>query len=170
MDYPKTVPNVALSGGKFTDGDPASGTPASLVPAEWLNSVTDELLNVLAEANINPDEASNTQVRDAILAIIAAQFSGTNQSLGASGYQKLPGGLIFQWGTFPSFAHQTIISVTFPITFPNNAVMGIANTYDGGTAATYRVNAENPGLNSMTITNTLTSGSVPAGGWLALGY
>jgi len=30
--------------------------------------------------------------------LLSSNFTGTNQSLTSNGYQKLPGGLIFQWG------------------------------------------------------------------------
>lgn len=41
-------------------------------------------------------------------------FTGTNQDKGASGYQKLPGGLILQWGT----GTDTASNKSFPIPFP----------------------------------------------------
>lgn len=50
-------------------------------------------------------------------ATLAGAFQGSNQSLADSGYQKLPGGLMFQWGG------ATITNVdtayNFPIAFPN---------------------------------------------------
>lgn len=49
-------------------------------------------------------------------------LKGSNQSLASSGYQKLPGGLIFQWLTTASISGNTSASVTFPITFPNVVV------------------------------------------------
>lgn len=66
MDYPNSVPNVNLLNGKFTDGNPSAGVPASLDPSEWANLVTDELLNVLAAAGIAPSEAINNQLATAI--------------------------------------------------------------------------------------------------------
>ncbi|MFA9439387.1 hypothetical protein ACDA63_07100 [Uliginosibacterium sp. sgz301328] len=47
---------------------------------------------------------------------VAAQemFSGSNQNLVANGYQRLPGGLILQWG---NAVIGSGTSVTFPITF-----------------------------------------------------
>jgi len=66
MDYPKTVANVNLLAGKFTDGNPGTGEPASLVPAEWCNALTDEQLNILAAAGIEPNEADSTQLGVAI--------------------------------------------------------------------------------------------------------
>lgn len=44
-------------------------------------------------------------------------FQGSNQSLAASGYQKLPGGVIIQWGTFT--VNGTGVAVTLPVTFPS---------------------------------------------------
>lgn len=59
-------------------------------------------------------------------------LKGSNQSLAASGYQKLPGGLILQWGF--SFANAAGSVITFPIAFPTallNICTGIANNTNG---------------------------------------
>ncbi|WP_152978723.1 hypothetical protein [Pseudomonas mediterranea] len=72
MDYPKSVPSAGLVNGKFVDENPVTGTPGSLIPAQWGNSVTEEVLNVIASASITPDEDNNTQLLAAINAKIAA--------------------------------------------------------------------------------------------------
>lgn len=66
MDYPKSVPSVGLVGGKFVDEDPLAGSPGSLIPSQWGNAVTDELLNVIAGAGLQPDEDDNAQLLSAI--------------------------------------------------------------------------------------------------------
>ena len=47
MDYPKSVPSVGLVDGRFVDENPVAGTPGSLIPAVWGNSVTQEILSVI---------------------------------------------------------------------------------------------------------------------------
>lgn len=67
MDYPKSVPGVGLVGGKFVDEDAAMGRQGSLVPSAWGNSVTDELLNVLRAAGVEPDEALQDQLSKVLI-------------------------------------------------------------------------------------------------------
>jgi len=66
MDYPKSVPSVGLVNGKFVNEDVVAGLPGSLIPATWGNSVTDELLNVVKSAGLEPSEADATQLLQAM--------------------------------------------------------------------------------------------------------
>ncbi len=66
MDFPKSVPSVGLVDGKFIDEDAVAGTPGSLIPSAWGNAVTQEILNVIQEAGLEPDEDDNTQLNAAI--------------------------------------------------------------------------------------------------------
>lgn len=56
--------------------------------------------------------------------LTSANFTGSNQSLGDPGYQKLPGGLILQWGggNAPIGSPPQYVDVTFPVTFPTAAL------------------------------------------------
>lgn len=47
---------------------------------------------------------------------MVTSFNQFGSSLSANGYQKLPSGLIIQWGT------TTAASVTFPLVFPNECL------------------------------------------------
>lgn len=65
----------ATAGGMFTGGNPATGTPATALTADWHNAVQEELIAVLTEAGVSPTKAVNTQLRDAIIAIIDARIA-----------------------------------------------------------------------------------------------
>jgi len=49
---------------------------------------------------------------------VLESYLGFAQSAGTNGYVKLPGGIIFQWGT-TSVGPNTSLAVTLPVTFPN---------------------------------------------------
>lgn len=66
MDYPKNVPGSGLENGKFVDEDAIAGTPGSLIPASWGNSVTQEILNAIKAAGLTPDEEQTNQLALAI--------------------------------------------------------------------------------------------------------
>lgn len=58
-------------------------------------------------------------------ATLAAAFQGGNQLLADNGFQKLPGGLILQWGRVPVSLNSTDVSVTYPIAFPTQTLWAI---------------------------------------------
>lgn len=70
MQYPLTQPGVDLFGGKFTDGNPVGGIPASRDRAADMNLLYDEMIAVVVAAGGTPTEGVSTQVRDAILSLI----------------------------------------------------------------------------------------------------
>ena len=52
--------------GYFTDGDPGGGVQATVLDADWCNSVQDEILNVLAAASVTPAKSDDDQLLAAI--------------------------------------------------------------------------------------------------------
>ena len=70
--------------------------------------------------------------------VYTTNFTGSNQSLGSNGYQKLPGGLIMQWGTFTTGTLDSTKTVTFPTTFTtacyNVHIIQYISGNTGGTA------------------------------------
>lgn len=67
---------------------------------------------------------------------ITGFFSGTNNSLTTSGYQKLPGGLIIQWGRRTSPQRNSPYVVNFPIPFPSNVFVITATIAQDGSDPT----------------------------------
>jgi hypothetical protein len=59
--------------GRFTEGNPTSGTPATVVNAQWMNAVQDEIVNVIAGAELTLDKNNNAQLLAAISALATAQ-------------------------------------------------------------------------------------------------
>ena len=88
-------------------------------------------------------------ILDPLPSTVAAAFQGANQSLSANGYQKLPGGLIFQWVT-GTFDQNAAAVITLPCAWTTLMYGGVANkvgamavgTTDG--ALIVRANPTNP--------------------------
>lgn len=53
----------------FTEGVPP-GVPATVVTEDWLNAVQEEIVNVILDAGITLDKPTNTQLRDAVNALL----------------------------------------------------------------------------------------------------
>ncbi|BBP69227.1 hypothetical protein PHLH6_12310 [Pseudomonas sp. Seg1] len=70
MDYPKSVPSVGLVDGRFVDENPVAGTPGSLIPAVWGNSVTQEILSVITGGGLVASETDTGQLYKAIQSIV----------------------------------------------------------------------------------------------------
>lgn len=86
--------------GYFTEGDPVGGTPATVVSADWLNAVQEEILAVLTRAGASPDKTSRTQLRDAIEAIVNSGGGGVLSKVFAdSPYTAAASGKVIKWDT-----------------------------------------------------------------------
>ena len=117
--------NLALAAGDIAGSGHWLEMNFDTVLDKWVlqNPYTQVAVASSAEAQAQSD---NTKVLTPLRLKEALQ--GANQSLAASGYQKLPGGLILQWGF--SFANAGGSVITFPIAFPTallNISTGIAN-------------------------------------------
>jgi len=126
------------------------------------------------ELATNAETITGTDTERAITpSNIVGLFSDTGrQSLGTSGYQKLPGGLIIQWG---SGLLTTASTVSFPIAFPT-ACLNVQVTPDSSTS----VGVEAAGARLLTTTTFTFDGVIFSGGtpsasnltayWFAIGY
>ncbi|MHA0949577.1 pyocin knob domain-containing protein [Enterobacter ludwigii] len=68
--------NTADANGEFTDGDPQTQIPCTWVMAAWLNTLQRELVNLCEEAGITIDPNDDTQVYQAIQALLRVKFDG----------------------------------------------------------------------------------------------
>ena len=99
---------------------------------------------------------------------LADAFKGSNQSLTSSGFQKLPGGLIKQWGTTGTIAAGASLVVVFPVAFPSGAfvvnINGGSNT-DSTTPVSFAYSLIDN--TSVTLRNRSTVGVTA--NWTAVG-
>lgn len=65
----------ATSDNRFTEGDPTIPIEATTVSADWLNSVQEEIISVLANATIELNKESTTQLYDAIMHLIQQRIN-----------------------------------------------------------------------------------------------
>jgi hypothetical protein len=89
----------------------------------------------------------------------------------ASGYQKLPGGVIFQWGVTGSLSSATTTAVDFPIDFPTGCLQVISGVRDNSavdTTATGQWGTGNYSVGGFDLYNR-TSGARTFN-WIAIGY
>lgn len=119
-----------------TKGNPSTATAASKGGVYWHYQIGEELRAILVAAGITPDHENLTQLLTALrsagvfqtpalgdrttkAATMACFSQEFGASLAASGYQKLPSGLIIQWG---SVTPVNGASFNFPTSFPNTCL------------------------------------------------
>ena len=98
-----------------------------------------------------------------------SSLSAFDKSLTADGYQKLPGGLIMQWGTSGSISAIGSITVTLPIAFPSNfasVVVTAKNNASGSQEA--NINATQLSLSQFVINNRTQVTQTFS--WIAIGF
>ena len=115
-------------------------------------------------------KADKTEVA---LKVALADFTGANASLANTGYQKLPSGLIIQWGQ-GALVNDSTETIIFPIAFPNgvfsySATLG--SVIDGIHSYSIGFGASALPKTAATITITTTTGySIIGFNWIAIGY
>lgn len=76
-----TLPTPASPGtaGYFTDGNPGLGQAPTIVPADWMNRIQEELISLLTAASITPVKTSYNQVASSV------QSGALNYAVDSSG-------------------------------------------------------------------------------------
>lgn len=156
----KGIVELATDAETQTGTDPGRAvTPASLSSRTATETRTGlvELATALEAQNFTPNKYIDG-------AKLASALQGANQSLATSGYQKLPGGLIVQWGTGPFSTGGS--SVTFPIAFPTACVRIFG--FDDSSNVPKQFSATNKSTTGFTF--YVNTGSAANAGYWAIGY
>lgn len=69
------TPNPSGSAGYFSEGNPSGSVPATIVTADWANSVQEEILGVVLSTGLTPSKTNNAQLLAAIIAL-GGNFAG----------------------------------------------------------------------------------------------
>jgi hypothetical protein len=80
------IPTPAPAGtqGYFTGGNPAAGEPATIVDADWLNMIQQELINVVKAAGGTPSKTNYNQVVTAITTLMQGAVANVGADTGAA--------------------------------------------------------------------------------------
>lgn len=125
-----------------------------------------------ADVNANWKRIITVESLTSLLAgyVALTEFTGDNQSLVASGYQKFPGGLILQWGISGLISSGSIQTITLPITF-NNGILHLYTTLFGSIPNNSYTSATNViSATQFTIGHHSSTGQAGQYRWLAIGY
>ncbi|MCT7432490.1 hypothetical protein N5T66_04285 [Aliarcobacter cryaerophilus] len=135
----------SLSG---TAENPNVGNNPTIVGSAAWKSILNDYVNLsgnqtiagvktFSSSPIVPTPTTGTQAVNktyADLKVALTDFTGANQSLTAAGYQKLPGGLIIQWGYNSNLSAIRQVAITFPVVFPNLFLSGSLTTSNSAVA------------------------------------
>lgn len=92
------------------------------------------------------------------------------QNLSGTGYRKLPGGLILQWGRTTNISDGQQILVTFPIAFPHAILTALGANSANPVGNNGVINISLRGLIGMDIGRYNGAGNACAMFWFAIGY
>lgn len=151
----------------------------AFVVAERTNAatLTNKTLTLSSNTVSGTKSEFNTAVTDTDFTFLNDFTGASNQSFTSNGYQKLPGGLILQWGTIAPSSRSSehdFGNISYPIAFPTAALNVTATVYTNETPAStdswaaiksFSRTSFNPYLGSA-IVNTQNNGIT----WFAIGY
>jgi len=155
-----------------TDGSITIGTTVLTFVRKDAVTIPDASETVKGKVEL-ADATETRAMTDPALAVSPANypapFTGANQSLAASGYQKLPGGLVLQWGTTTSISGDANLAITFPIAFPTACRSVVVTGRLGSTTAGegYSLGTNSYSTSGFTLYNDSNSQSAA---WFAIGH
>lgn len=151
-----------------TAGNPGGGTPATKPGPYWYHMITEELRGIIAAAGLTPSQSDITQLLQALPNALASRPEMA-KSFSGNSYQKLPGGLIIQFGA-TTVSNNT--AITFPITFPNAVRSIVLSNGMNTTAANATTDVSGfttSGFNASAFNAATGANTTRAISWVALG-
>lgn len=164
----KIADDLAVVAGT-TASDYYSASPSEVERRAFGDMVLDHEVN---KADLNGNAFQLFDVANAINPTNAVNLEQFQALLATDGYQKLPSGLILQWG-FENVGIDTTVTYSFPIPFPNQVFTIYAssnrNTSAGGGVNTAYASIVSSSQFTLTQDYTTTGGSSSIY-WFAIGY
>lgn len=139
-----TLPTPGSAGtfGYFTNGNPTTGSPATILDADWANNIQEELMSILTAAGISQSKTANNQVLTALYGLFSAPVVGSVRNAKMS---------VTTAGTSATFTADELV----------------VETALGGTA--YKLASYSEVINlSTTDAGGMDTGSAPVSGYVAL--
>lgn len=90
-------------------------------------------------------------------------------SYSGNGYQKLPGGLIIQWGSTGSISPGSSVTISFPVAFPNNCFSATGTLQSSSNSATPAASAVQVTSLAQLVVRNLGSATTYIASWIAVG-
>lgn len=140
-----------------------ASTALQAVPKQQLDS------GLATKALLAGSSSQQFSVANATASDHAVALGQLGSSLAANGYQRLPSGLILQWGATVGYQPPSGVGASFPIPFPNQC-FHVSGSWSGGPAAalmsmSFNVNGWSGYVDEWVGTNNF--GQVF---WFAIGY
>lgn len=176
LDVANTYWEIAFAnaGDFYTKSEVDTGfiSPTELSAYSYSKTETYSQAEVNTKTTVSSEIQAQAQSSNTVLITplrLAGALKGTNQQLSESGFQKLPGGLIFQWGSTTILASSSV-NLVFPIEFPTAcfSVVGQETTTPASSRPVTYPSGSIP-TTGITVTNLSAAGSV-TWRWFAVGY
>jgi hypothetical protein len=179
------------SSGVVTLTLPASGTLPNAGSGIWISNLSTFNVTIVTQGSDNFSVTAATSMtllpNDAIFLVNKntawTQLAGSGQlqtagsfakSLSTSGYQKLPSGLIIQWGPVAQIAANSSVVVSFPIAYPNAALATVvtAGATASGSPVINGINGAGGGnaKANFQVWNSSASVVTQPGNFISIGY
>lgn len=105
------IDSVGSVDGRFQEGNPATGQKATLLPADWLNELQEEVAFVIEQVGLALIKGDRTQLYDAIVQLVTGAVGDGSGAVPVT-RQVLGGGLVTGGGSLASDLTLTLLAAS----------------------------------------------------------